>query len=758
MGAAGFIFPIRRELGRVHVVQTSGTRSCSVSSQWSPSEEERLVEERRVSASALETARTLSKATRRDVGVTESSTESLYTHDRSQAEIQRQFLGHGYVRVDVVVREDDVEPLAMRWTIVRGFVGAASGIYNLASPMWRAIRGVDVGDEFEVDAPRGPVPYELIENCFTDFEPDGVAGIRNWRTSRARERPAHLPAPLPAAKRDFALSNRFIFRPNGEQEDLYETADEAAPARDPAPASPRHVSSRVLARLVTGVAGSGKTSVALGHLNLLAQQGDAPDGTSADSRYQPQYCLGIALTETLLPSLNELARSLDLGRLRLVSYERGIRKAVLDGFYGPIKRRPGGPRDRSGREMAWEAVRRHAEAVVTAVRQSAEYKKASHQTKWYASLGSISGWLASPVPQDALVAADVGAVLLGELEAALSDFAQANAKRPVRMEPAPAYPSINKTKGLAEHIEDALGARIGPDPLPEAALDVLVLFAVRFRSLMMPARRSAEEFAASTSWLRGRLAGFVDEVQDFDPIQLLVIESLFRSSEDAIPPRLMLAGDFQQSVSLGGVASLDAFPFPIEHVRHLTTNERQTRELNALTASYRNKIQGDERPPQGSGRSGRQAVYWPRDPADPHALPEELWSTMLDGGSWTVICPSDDFAAVVQRRLENRADEWDGRVVMWRATQAVDVSGVSYDFHVGTVKAFKGLEANRVVVLGVESFDLASRGGRDALYVAITRPRDELHLVGPPLGMLAAPLAEVVGQHAEVRSAADAGG
>lgn len=74
----------------------------------------------------------------------------------------------------------------------------------------------------------------------------------------------------------------------------------------------------------------------------------------------------------------------------------------------------------------------------------------------------------------------------------------------------------------------------------------------------------------------------------------------------------------------------------------------------------------------------------------------------------------------------------------------MDVSNKTYDLHVGTVRAFKGLEANRVLVVDIQRFDLATEKDRDALYVALTRARHELHITGPELPALDPSLSEIL--------------
>lgn len=161
-------------------------------------------------------------------------------------------------------------------------------------------------------------------------------------------------------------------------------------------------------------------------------------------------------------------------------------------------------------------------------------------------------------------------------------------------------------------------------------------------------------------------------------------------------------------------------------------------------------IQGDARPGTPVDRRGPTPCYWihPADSED--ALPEELWQRMVKGGRWAVILQSDQHVQDVDRALREAAEEFGQEVTTWRDRESVHVEGQSHDYHVGTVRAFKGLEANNVVVLRVEDFDLSDRNKMDELYVALSRARTVLHIVGPSLDSLTPDLATLLQTHCDI--------
>lgn len=619
----------------------------------------------------------------------------VWRQRQRDADLQSRFLQHGYGRVDTVVDEETSAERDLRWTVVRDYFDPEARIFNLAAPGWRELPGTRVGESFVAAGPGGSAEYELVERCYVVFGPDQVESIRerqaaeHWMPRAPKEGSATFPPPT----EDFELTVDFIFRPNEGQRHLFERSDEVK--FDEVPAHQARIASDGIFRLVTGVAGSGKTSVALGHLNFLAQELADGAGVTRSSVYQPHLCLGVALTETLLPSLRELARRLDLDRIPLVSYERGIRAVIVSAAYGRVRRHPGpGTGEVAAEELVRRAVLRHARRVVKSLEEKATAPRRAGRGHWSRSFESLRRWLDSPGVTPPLVWSEDCVRRLRDLQEALREAKSRHEKRARDAERSggelppepPSFPTFERP--LSSALEEELDAKIGTDPIPQNAVDVLALFAIRYPDLSLAADEAAR-LERATGRLRGRVAGFVDEVQDFNGVQFLAIASLFQTREGA-PPRIMLSGDFEQSVLMDSLTAPASFPVSVDHITHLQTNERQTDVLNSLASDYRRVIQGDDRPAKGSGRVGERPTYWVRPHAEsPAFVPSALWDIMSRSGHWTVICPTEGLAETVRNSLAEMADEWGKRVERWRALDAVDNSGQTYDFHVGTVRAFK---------------------------------------------------------------------
>lgn len=220
---------------------------------------------------------------------------------------------------------------------------------------------------------------------------------------------------------------------------------------------------------------------------------------------------------------------------------------------------------------------------------------------------------------------------------------------------------------------------------------------------------------------------FIDEFQDFSEVQL------FMMGAQANPERrtVTVVGDYLQKLRRGRRISLaDAFPWAERSQTVpgvLLENKRQTGRLATLSQRFRAEILGD--------RPGEIIDF--SETGDPvrfiDASGEELQDAIAQEvlrfsrhHSVAVICPSDAVAHELERTLRDRLG------TNFRDTKHSKRGDLlqRYYVHFTTPVEAKGLEFDAVVVVKVEDFKLNDSALANGCYVAISRPRMALSIVG----------------------------
>ncbi|MBF0312629.1 MAG: helix-turn-helix domain-containing protein [Oligoflexia bacterium] len=213
---------------------------------------------------------------------------------------------------------------------------------------------------------------------------------------------------------------------------------------------------------------------------------------------------------------------------------------------------------------------------------------------------------------------------------------------------------------------------------------------------------------------------FVDEVQDFTENQIkLMIEQA-----DPKYKTVTLVGDFRQRLNKLGVSSLKNIATPQEST-FLNVNKRQSYLLFKFSSDFRNEIQEDNRPLNGNLPKASDEPPYRIDHSDEELINAILLSRQKRPGcTFSVICKSKKEAEELESKLHDRL--WENN--LQSQCSESDKLCQRYKIHFTTPLDVKGLEFDTVIVVNIASYTLDNTTERDALYVAISRPRKRLLL------------------------------
>jgi hypothetical protein len=224
--------------------------------------------------------------------------------------------------------------------------------------------------------------------------------------------------------------------------------------------------------------------------------------------------------------------------------------------------------------------------------------------------------------------------------------------------------------------------------------------------------------------VRRYTAIFIDEVQDFTEIEVF----LMGMSASKQYHQITLSGDLCQRLLWSGSKTYDdLFPSVPRTSRNqpifLDRNFRQRAPLARLSAGYRSLVQGDRR--LNNVADG-----------DPVLLHCYTSTAVIEQTILERIASVNEYATVaVIFPNEQDAAKWHGRLSRELATdrrpaslsRREDLIG-RFDIHFTPVFETKGLEFDVVVIPDLEAFNLESEIGRNQLYVAISRAKHGLFL------------------------------
>ena len=220
---------------------------------------------------------------------------------------------------------------------------------------------------------------------------------------------------------------------------------------------------------------------------------------------------------------------------------------------------------------------------------------------------------------------------------------------------------------------------------------------------------------------------FIDEVQDFTEIQV------FLMAEQADPKRraVTVVGDFKQQLYPDTVRDLArCFPLASNNEKEsaiLGENKRQSKNLANFSAQFRSKIGGftDSVISEPVFQKGELT----RNEGDEVFLKQKVLDIIVEtpgNKSIAVICPTNEHAKQLAESLHNEIQQ------NFRESQYSEDNrdlNKSLYVHFTVPRPTKGLEFDVVIAPYFNSYDLNDTLQANSAYVAVSRPREQLHLI-----------------------------
>jgi len=720
--------------------------------------------------------------------------ETLQDHNTASIAELRQLREAAYGRLLVLQDEETNECRSFR--IAWGSRGWTElSVYNRNAPIIRQLMSASAGETVSLPLPGGERDFKVAEvsvlfrhtgNALLgnydnfqklefDRQPTGqfsdhVEDLRRaWmlsretiRTSLRQRRVADVLGfkeeptrpPLRPDSRA-ALSERFFMQPEKLQEDAMQWAPEG------------HV-------LVTGPAGSGKTSVALGRAAMLCMRTEE-DG---DSRFRPETGVGFVLSDQLVGYLEELLTGrLGLDRMRVRSFTT-LRQDLLTqrGFIGRVVKRDHTSKQDSitGSLAFYRLVEQRMVAAIARVLREALPKEPtvtvgdnlvgvgeSHwqalEQPWTDLLKGIEETLDRAVQSRTLRG------LVSRIDSQRERFARRletltpwdtpklkDARRRVRdrvkeyvmlaFDYAARYFEIvgsdefvrvlEQEFGHQTHFSEvvtALRQRNSVKQLSDGDIDCLLLIAHVAAEGYKGRDGAAPIYSLAETNLYSHV--FIDEVQDFTPVQVRLMAAQANAPDRAVTA----VGDFAQRLERWGVRTPADLGLDLDGERevHLGFNKRQRRPLHELVNAYRIRILDDHREVQGESplaNDEKPRFHWVHHDEEAAVLERILLQTREDHPDFSiaVLCPDKDRATELEHDLHDSL--WSNNLLSRVSAQPQDAVKLcdAYHVHFTTPFATKGLEFDAVFVIDVDSYDLSDEVNRHALYVALSRARRRL--------------------------------
>ncbi|KAA1054436.1 hypothetical protein [Azospirillum argentinense] len=536
---------------------------------------------------------------------------------------------------------------------------------------------------------------------------------------------------------------------------------------------------------VQGVAGSGKTSVALGRLKYLA---NFRTGESADSSlpnpedFDPGRMMGFVLSPSLRQYLKSTADDLHLTGMHIVDIQEYVQKLRIQRGVGVVSRfefLPPVRRDIGAASGTMDWLRGADEAVAPLVAEVIlpplrempprpddddgrrivperwlELARATFGSRRFSEhVGRLEATLTAAGPGNRFrmeeLAAQVDA-LFDVLDHAITDFERVQQRRlAIGERPALRTAMLGRLVAslrrlrLEEFYVEAvrtgkLASALSARHASEAA-EALTALSERFAAT--PPKLAPGDLVtilslyALASWgfarrineishvtdMADRMAVFIDEVQDFSE------QETFLMAAAALPrySAITTAGDIFQRLTRGAGTPDACFPlYPgARKSVSLTINKRQSKLLADLSLAVRQHVLGDAQ--SQAGLPGVPARVWLYSNADLFA--DELVRRILsvpEGASVAVVLPDMARAGAWYQRCEAELTRAGRQPTVSQKSDLVRL----YHVHFTSAYEAKGLEFDVTLVPDLNAFDLSVPEGRAALYVATSRPRGALLL------------------------------
>ena len=612
-------------------------------------------------------------------------------------------------------------------------------------------------------------------------ERDGIVDVLLAAPGEAAVEEKMAPPPLSPESRA-ALSERFFIDPLEAQEEAM-----AEPAEG-------HL-------LVEGVAGSGKTSIALGRSRHIFMQ-RTEDGDVTE--FIPENAVGFVLSEQLVSYLERLVKTprLQLGGMQIKSFfrlrqellgasgrkllVRGVRRidaegqrddrvvgtaawalavekamvrALRDALASELAVSPGGPGLRLSPlvtpwhlevlQEPWAQVCRAVPGVLERANSLERILQRIDEARavFANQLETLSPWDSpryredrrklNQALRDATARAFVYATRYFEAVASL------NFSEVLRGQLRAAESSSSNEVDAAVA---AARQRAASSSLSNNDIDCLLLIA--HRAAQGYVGRDGARPIEHLGQMPHRVHVFIDEVQDFSEVQV----RLMAAQADPRFHSVTAVGDFAQRLSGYGIENASRSGLRAGEGRRmfLAWNKRQTAPLHGLSHAFRSRIYGDERVCAGeAAQATDERPFWlgQNDAEQTEGLRRALIETRqrFPHYSMAVLCPRGDRARELEAAVHGELWPLD---ILSRVSDGEEAARLcdSYHVHFTTPRQAKGLEFDAVFVVDADTYDLNVPTEQAALYVALSRACHRLGIGArrEPAGALAEVFAEHV--------------
>lgn len=540
--------------------------------------------------------------------------------------------------------------------------------------------------------------------------------------------------------------------------------------------------------LVTGVAGSGKTSVALGRAKVLCDR-TRDEGEEEPDFFRPETAVGFVLSAQLSTYLQQACAQLQLGAMpvhefRQLREDLITKRSLEDGDYQRARRSSVDPGVTLDGTMSWLRAADVAVAKVLASRlrdavsqppAEQEAVGARRRTTKPRNADQVAAlgrrWQALRTDIDRLAAllergGEPRRLRLHRLVAQI-DSIRAKFARDLEGDE---YWTGNVNNELRQNVRSALRERIvRAFKLTDCYAEAVAEDSFR-DDIQRDTKASAEESAQAVQLAQTRLASkqladedidvvlalnhlvsvgyqgrdgrdpishleetsyysqvFIDEFQDFSEVQIF----LMGAQADPRRHAVTMVGDLRQRLQRGRAPRFqECFPWATGEeleVAFLLENKRQTPVLSRLSHAFRQIVLLEEIEAGDFGPERNEpAARVIEVPLDgiADAVFDEV-RRLHRSESVAVLCSTEGEAAKLEATLR------DDLLAEFRETRLSRQTDLirRYFVHFTTPREAKGLEFDAVVVADLGRFDLNDPTDANAAYVAVSRPRRSLSLV-----------------------------
>lgn len=238
---------------------------------------------------------------------------------------------------------------------------------------------------------------------------------------------------------------------------------------------------------------------------------------------------------------------------------------------------------------------------------------------------------------------------------------------------------------------------------------------------------------------------FIDEVQDFTELQLFIMGAQADPRRRAVT----VVGDFRQQLYLGRINKIDVcFPKATKsELEPLFLNVNKRQERVAVLANFSSWFR--EHILKESSLPGKQVIrpiqikkvftITDTQPETCSDIVYQLLTVVEANHSVAVICPTEDQSMHLEQVLHDSIE-----ALFRKSIYSADNRDLTRPFyvHFTTPRPTKGLEFDVVIAAYFDKYAWQDSIQANAAYVAISRPRKVLHIIGGNL--LSGPLREIM--------------